>query len=113
MTDYISREDLLDLYSLDGLTDEEQSYGVPYAIVRQTILDMPAADVVPKRKHESRKLLPCTCGRKRITLWHGADGQKFCACENCDKKGLPAKTEIQARRNWNTMIAAEMRGEGE
>lgn len=46
VTDYISREDLLDLYSLEGLTDEEQFYGVPYAVIRQTILDMPAADVV-------------------------------------------------------------------
>ena len=47
MPDYISREWLLDLYDDSKLTEKEKSYGVPFNIVRQNILDAPAVDAAP------------------------------------------------------------------
>ena len=48
MTDYIKREDLLDLYDLGGL--EVENAKVPLNVVIQTIKDMPSADVVERKK---------------------------------------------------------------
>lgn len=46
MSDYISRDELLELYSPDPECDK---CSVPFPVVRQNILDMPAADVAPVR----------------------------------------------------------------
>ena len=47
MPEYIEREWLLDLYEESKLTEKEKSYGVPFNIVRQNILDAPAVDAAP------------------------------------------------------------------
>ena len=47
MPEYIEREWLLDLYDESKLTEKEKSYGVPFNIVRQNILDAPAVDAAP------------------------------------------------------------------
>ena len=47
MPEYIEREWLLDLYDESKLTEKEKSYGVPFNIVRQGILDAPAVDAAP------------------------------------------------------------------
>ena len=62
-----------------------------------------------KRKtkpYESRKKLPCTCGRKMLSIWDGPDG-KFVKCPKCDKRTEQYKTEIEAIRAWNKMISEE------
>ena len=43
MSDYISRDELLELYAPDPDCDK---CSVPFPVARQNILDMPAADVV-------------------------------------------------------------------
>ena len=50
MTEYIKREDLLDLYDLGDL--EVENAKVPLNVVIQTIKDMPSADVVERKKGE-------------------------------------------------------------
>lgn len=47
MSDYISRDELLELYAPDPDCDK---CSVPFPVVRQNILDMPAADVVEMRR---------------------------------------------------------------
>ena len=44
MGEYISRDDLLELYTFDGPINETGV--VPLPVIRQNILDMPAADVI-------------------------------------------------------------------
>ena len=46
MSDYISRDELLELYAPDPDCDK---CSVPFPVVRQNILDMPAADVASVR----------------------------------------------------------------
>ena len=46
MSDYISRDELLELYAPDPDCDK---CSVPFPVVRQNILDMPAADVAEVR----------------------------------------------------------------
>ena len=45
MNDYISRDDLLELYTFDDPVLNETGH-VPLPVIRQNIMDMPAADVV-------------------------------------------------------------------
>lgn len=45
MNDYISRDDLLELYTFDDSVLNETGV-VPLPVIRQNIMDMPAADVV-------------------------------------------------------------------
>ena len=47
MSDYISRGELLELYTLDGPINETGV--VPLPVIRQNIMDMSAADVAPVR----------------------------------------------------------------
>lgn len=46
MSDYIEREALLELYTIEDLPEREGGYVVPVDNVRQNIIDQPAADVV-------------------------------------------------------------------
>lgn len=46
MSDYISRDELLELYAPDPDCDKGS---VPFPVVRQNILDIPASDVAPVR----------------------------------------------------------------
>ena len=52
------------------------------------------------------KLLPCTCGRKRLELWYhmGGNGMYF-ACPVCGREGMTGKTERQARQYWNDCVS--------
>lgn len=62
MSDYISRDELLELYAPDPECDK---CSVPFPVVRQNILDMPAADVAPVR--HGRKQEPELIKVKRVT----------------------------------------------
>lgn len=55
MTEYIKREDLLDLYDLGGL--EVENAKVPLSVVIQNIKDMPSADVVSREDYEGLELV--------------------------------------------------------
>ena len=48
MAEYIKRDDLLELYDLNGL--EVENAKVPLAVVIQNIKDIPSADVVERKK---------------------------------------------------------------
>ena len=48
MAEYIEREDLLELYRMDDPVLNENGH-VPLPVIRQNIMDIPAADVVPMR----------------------------------------------------------------
>ena len=52
------------------------------------------------------KLLPCKCGRKKPTEWYRADGSNltFFKCCECGLSAPGAKTEREARKNWNAMV---------
>ena len=65
MAEYIEREDLLELYRMDDPILNENGH-VPLPVIRQNIMDIPAADVAPVR--------------------HGrwiASHDEFCACSIC------------------------------
>lgn len=49
MSDYISRDELLELYAPDPATPNFDGLKLTVAVARQNVLDMPAADVVPVR----------------------------------------------------------------
>lgn len=52
------------------------------------------------------KLAPCKCGRKRgAQQWFSTSGMTFYQCGYCDLKAPGAKTEREARMNWNKMVA--------
>jgi len=55
------------------------------------------------KPRESKRLKPCTCGCKRISIWLTADGQ-IAKCNNCGKTAALGKSEVKARRNWNEMM---------
>ena len=65
------------------------------------------------KPYESRKKLPCTCGRKRIELWNSTDTEKsyIFVCPVCEKRAS-GRTEIAAVRAWNKMIEEEMNSKG-
>ena len=48
MDEYIKREDLLELYRMDDPVLNENGH-VPLPVIRQNIMDIPAADVAPVR----------------------------------------------------------------
>ena len=48
MDEYIKREDLLELYRIDDPVLNENGH-VPLSVIRQNIMDIPAADVAPVR----------------------------------------------------------------
>lgn len=57
------------------------------------------------------KMLPCTCGRKRISVWFGYDNTgryKVCQCDNCGKSAEQGRSDKEARLNWNKMIESEV-----
>lgn len=59
-------------------------------------------------KRESRALLPCRfCGSKHHTYWALSKGHVCIGCVKCGTLAEGAKTEIQAIRNWNTLMSAK------
>lgn len=65
MSDYISRDELLELYPFDP---DCEGCSVPYPIVRQNILDMPAADVI-ERTAAVNAVLGLTITDERVALY--------------------------------------------
>lgn len=55
---------------------------------------------------ESKALKLCTCGcKQKPQMWYTmGTHMKFYKCGDCGRRSAEAKTEIQARRNWNTEI---------
>lgn len=58
------------------------------------------------KKRQYVKLLPCTCGRKRLEMWYTPQGALF-RCPSCGKHSEPANLEMKARENWNRLIRGE------
>ena len=50
------------------------------------------------------KLLPCICGKKRINVWCSSNGTWFYICPECGRESQPSKTQIGAKRNWNSLM---------
>ena len=73
MDEYIKREDLLELYRIDDPVLNENGH-VPLPVIRQNIMDIPAADVSPVRH-----------GRWERT----ADGAALCTA--CKRKMNPSQ----------------------
>lgn len=91
MAEYIEREALLRLYdpqSLHGIPNPD-AFNVPFYVVRQNILDVPAADVRPVVRGEWREMdegyYVCSSCSSFITVNYG---YKF--CPNC---GADMRTE--------------------
>ena len=60
------------------------------------------------KKPEPVKLLPCVCGRKRLSLWYMmGSGNEFYKCPNCDFAGESAKTTREAKILWNEAVERE------
>ena len=65
-------------------------------------------NLVPRYDRTKVKMLPCTCGRKRIECWYDQYRWKFYKCPICGKKAESAKTDNEARENWNRMVTNEL-----
>ena len=85
MDEYIKREDLLELYRIDDSVLNENGH-VPLPVIRQNIMDIPAADVAPVRHgrwimHDDEFGLTCECSVCHIETM--GDGNY---CPNCGAK---------------------------
>ena len=69
MAEYIKQEDLLELYRMDDPVLNENGH-VPLPVIRQNIMDIPAADVAPVRH-----------GRWEIVV--GSNGKEYMVCTCC------------------------------
>ena len=91
MDEYIKREDLLELYRIDDPVLNENGH-VPLPVIRQNIMDIPAADVSPVRHGEweivvgsnGKEYMVCTCCRVSQDLTG-----VFTYCPNCGAKMTP------------------------
>ena len=85
MAEYIEREDLLELYRMDDPVLNENGH-VPLPVIRQNIMDIPAADVVPVRHGrwiDTREY----CGDYMCSNCEALYGtNKFNYCPNCGAK---------------------------
>ena len=84
MAEYIEREDLLELYRMDDPVLNENGH-VPLPVIRQNIMDIPAADVAPVR-HERWEIEMDDMGWLKHT------------CPNC---GYVKRTDIHVSLGWN------------
>ena len=91
MDEYIKREDLLELYRMDDPVLNENGH-VPLPVIRQNIMDIPAADVVPVRRGrwETNSDRPdslicsvCKCG---FDMWKH-DPHNYCPNCGADMRG--------------------------
>ena len=85
MDEYIKREDLLELYRMDDPVLNENGH-VPLPVIRQNIMDIPAADVAPVVHgrwimHDDEFGLTCECSSCHIETM--GDGNY---CPNCGAK---------------------------
>ena len=88
MAEYIEREDLLELYRMDDPVLNENGH-VPLPVIRQNIMDIPAADVAPvvhgqwetsSDRPDSLICSVCKCG---FDMWKH-DPHNY--CPNCGSK---------------------------
>lgn len=88
MDEYIKREDLLELYRVDDPVLNENGH-VSLPVIRQNIMDIPAADVSPVRHGRWKCNKPCpVCGGDRF---EGLDADIWADweppyCPNCGAK---------------------------
>lgn len=88
MAEYIEREELLELYRMDDPVLNENGH-VPLPVIRQNIMDIPAADVAPVRHGRWECNKPCpVCGGDRF---EGLDADIWADweppyCPNCGAK---------------------------
>lgn len=61
------------------------------------------------KKQPYIKLSHCTCGKKKPVNWFIMQGENrgmsIYQCDNCGLSALPAKTDRQARENWNQLVS--------
>ena len=89
MDEYIKREDLLELYRMDDPILNENGH-VPLPVIRQNIIDIPAADVAPVRhgrwieqeKYTFGVMYDCSICDNRIL----DNGHSWNYCPNCGAK---------------------------
>ena len=89
MAEYIEREDLLELYRMDDPVLNENGH-VPLPVIRQNIMDIPAADVAPVRhgRWEPGNPICSVCGGDKFK---DLDADIWCDwmpdfCPNCGAK---------------------------
>lgn len=88
MAEYIERKDLLELYRMDDPVLNENGH-VPLTVIRQNIMDIPAADVAQVRHGKweivvgsnGKEYMVCTCCRVSQDLTG-----VFTYCPNCGAK---------------------------
>lgn len=91
MDEYIKREDLLELYRMDDPILNENGH-VPLPVIRQNIIDIPAADVAPVRHGrwiDKGEYAVCTeCGGRSGTQYDGVEPIPLMTqfCPNCGAK---------------------------
>ena len=97
MAEYIEREDLLELYRMDDPVLNKNGH-VPLPVIRQNIMDIPAADVAPVRHGrwiDKGEYAVCTeCGGRSGTQYDGVEPIPLMTqfCPNCG-----AKMELEER----------------
>ena len=89
MAEYIDREELLELYRMDDPVLNENGH-VPLPVIRQNIMDIPAADVAPVRhgRWEPGNPICPVCGEDKFK---DLDADIWCDwmpdfCPNCGAK---------------------------
>ena len=99
MSDYISRDELLELYAPGPAIPNFDDLKLTVAVARQNVLDMPATDVAPVRHGrwiEDERTYPgpglknnlCSaCGEVAGAWKEGLElGRKWAYCPNCGAK---------------------------
>lgn len=56
------------------------------------------------KKQPYIKLLPCTCGAKRIGSYTYYQGSWFCECPKCGNRSDVCSSKVQAKLNWNKKV---------
>ena len=92
MVELMSREALLQSVTDDEFKAEAKRRG--YNIIK-----------IP----EKVKLLPCVCGKKRLSLWYTQGKMQFYCCDECGLRSAPARSERRAKIHWNEMIEEKMK----
>ena len=61
------------------------------------------------KKQPYIKLSRCTCGKNKPSEWFYYTEEnkvmRIYKCDNCGLSALPAKTNRQARENWNQLVS--------
>ena len=92
MDEYIKREDLLELYRIDDPVLNENGH-VPLPVIRQNIMDIPAADVATVR-------------HGRWVHEHISEGYAWVICSECE--AVIHKILINKRLNYCPNCGAKM-----